>query len=206
MARPIYDSEGNWQEDNSGTKVCELGIADAGDNAGSDLLFGQTLLRSAYVLYDLDNLRVGIAQAKYDSSSSNVIEYNGKNTERITSFDGSATPSATAAPTSDFFFGTSGDFFFPTTADVPSFTGGVGSFPSGADTIAPGVVVYKTTLPASFVAPDTGDETFAANAPSLTQLGDSSSGGGNGAVKHGGVWAVVYCMLAATAGAAMLLL
>lgn len=51
----------------SGTKVFGLAPASQTEN---QVILGDTFLRSAYVVYDLDNKQAGIAQAKYGSGSS----------------------------------------------------------------------------------------------------------------------------------------
>lgn len=38
-------------------------------------ILGDGFLRSAYVYYDIDNAEIGLGQAKYDSTSSNIVEY-----------------------------------------------------------------------------------------------------------------------------------
>uniref|UniRef100_L2G9Y3 Probable aspartic-type endopeptidase OPSB n=1 Tax=Colletotrichum fructicola (strain Nara gc5) TaxID=1213859 RepID=L2G9Y3_COLFN len=55
----------------NGVQACLFGIAPAGD--GTNVL-GDTFLRSAYVVYDLDNNEVSLAQTKYNATSSNVLE------------------------------------------------------------------------------------------------------------------------------------
>jgi len=52
--------------------VCALGIqsADGGPN-----LLGDTFLRSAYVVYDLTNNQIAIAQTNFNSTTSNVVEF-----------------------------------------------------------------------------------------------------------------------------------
>jgi hypothetical protein len=54
-----------------GTPACLFGIAPA--QGGTNVL-GDTFLRSAYVVYDLDNNEISIAQTKYNVSSSNIVE------------------------------------------------------------------------------------------------------------------------------------
>jgi hypothetical protein len=44
--------------------ACALAIEAAGSNP---ILFGDSFLRSAYVVYDLENLEIGIAQTNFDS-------------------------------------------------------------------------------------------------------------------------------------------
>lgn len=72
-----------------GQAICTFGI----EAAGSDpILFGDTFLRSAYVVYDLDNKEVAMAQSNFGSSSSE------DNVKVFTS--GSGIPDATTTITS----------------------------------------------------------------------------------------------------------
>jgi hypothetical protein len=64
---------------------CQLGIQAAGD---LPVLFGDTFLRSAYVVYDLDNNQIALAQTDFNSTSSNVVAFASK---------GASIPSATTA-------------------------------------------------------------------------------------------------------------
>ena len=41
---------------------------------GELMLFGDTFLRSAYILYDLDNLHIGIASTNFENTSSKFVE------------------------------------------------------------------------------------------------------------------------------------
>ena len=51
---------------------CALGIAGSG---GSDNILGDTFLRSAYVVYDLKNNLVAIAQTNFNSTTSNIVDF-----------------------------------------------------------------------------------------------------------------------------------
>ena len=51
--------------------VCILGISDAGDTTA---VLGDTFLRSAYVVYDLSNNEISLAQTDFNATSSNVQE------------------------------------------------------------------------------------------------------------------------------------
>lgn len=51
----------------NGPQLCQFGINSAGD---APLLFGDTFLRSAYVVYDLDNFEIGIAQLNIGATAS----------------------------------------------------------------------------------------------------------------------------------------
>lgn len=51
--------------------ICILGVNPAGD---STAVLGDTFLRSAYVVYDLDNNQISLAQTRFNSSQSNILE------------------------------------------------------------------------------------------------------------------------------------
>ncbi|PMD39254.1 acid protease [Hyaloscypha variabilis F] len=55
------------------TSVCALGIQ--GQDSGPPYILGDTFLRSAYVVYDLKNNLIGIAQTNFGSTKSNVVEF-----------------------------------------------------------------------------------------------------------------------------------
>jgi hypothetical protein len=74
LAVPLLD----FQKDNpvpvtddAGHPICRLGLS-APSTPDEPLLFGDTFLRSAYVVYDLDNLQIGIAQTLFNVTDSNV--------------------------------------------------------------------------------------------------------------------------------------
>ena len=54
-----------------GEPVCILGI---GPSGGSISVLGDTFLRSAYVVYDLSNNEIALAQTKFNETSSNIQE------------------------------------------------------------------------------------------------------------------------------------
>lgn len=54
-----------------GIPLCYLGVI--GVN-GTFFLLGDTFMRSAYMVYDVDNRQVAMAQAKYDVDEENVVE------------------------------------------------------------------------------------------------------------------------------------
>lgn len=61
--RPVYFSDGE--------QACVFGIAPAGS---STPILGDTFLRSAYVVYDLSNNQISLAQTKFNITTSNVLE------------------------------------------------------------------------------------------------------------------------------------
>ncbi|PFH56721.1 hypothetical protein XA68_16097 [Ophiocordyceps unilateralis] len=76
--------------------VCVFGIgstADYGIATDRFALLGDTFIRSAYILYDLANRQIGIAQAKTDSTKSNIVEI-AKDAKQIPSDAGAAKDSA----------------------------------------------------------------------------------------------------------------
>lgn len=54
-----------------GTAACLFGIAPSGTSTN---VLGDTFLRSAYVVYDLANNEISIAQTKFNSTTSNIVE------------------------------------------------------------------------------------------------------------------------------------
>lgn len=71
-----------------GTEACLFGIAPSG--SGTNVL-GDTFLRSAYVVYDLENNEISLAQTTFNSTTSKVVEI-GKGSNAV--------PSATAVSNS----------------------------------------------------------------------------------------------------------
>jgi hypothetical protein len=72
LAVPLIDFQTNTPfTDTAGHPICRLGLS-APSTLDEPLLFGDTFLRSAYVVYDLDNLQIGIAQTLFNVTDSNV--------------------------------------------------------------------------------------------------------------------------------------
>ena len=69
---PIQTSDGSIPTFNDGTEACSFGIYAAGKDP---ILFGDTFLRSAYVVYDLENDLIGLAQAKFNGGKANIEEF-----------------------------------------------------------------------------------------------------------------------------------
>jgi hypothetical protein len=68
---PVTSSTGRPLEFNDGTAACLFGIAPAGDSTS---VLGDTFLRSAYVVYDLDNNEISLAQTNFNATSTSIVE------------------------------------------------------------------------------------------------------------------------------------
>ncbi|TGO07939.1 hypothetical protein BTUL_0235g00020 [Botrytis tulipae] len=86
LVLPLTTSDGRTPTYNNGDPACQLGIQAAGSNP---TLFGDTFLRSAYAVYDLDNNRIGLAQTDFDATGSNIVPF---------ASAGAPIPSASSAP------------------------------------------------------------------------------------------------------------
>jgi len=78
FAVPAVDSNNNPLTFEDGSAACNFGLFPV--DQGGDILFGDTFLRSAYVVYDLDNLQIGIAPTNFNSTTSNIKVTGGNNT------------------------------------------------------------------------------------------------------------------------------
>lgn len=69
---PLLDDNGQPLTFDDGTQACSLGIEAA---QGRPILFGDTFLRSAYAVYDLDSNVIALAQTNFDGGSPNIKEF-----------------------------------------------------------------------------------------------------------------------------------
>ncbi len=67
----VYTTNGRQLTFSDGTLACLFGIAPAGD---STPVLGDTFIRSAYLVYDLANNEISIAQTNFNATSTNVQE------------------------------------------------------------------------------------------------------------------------------------
>ncbi|OOO13894.1 NADP-dependent oxidoreductase domain [Aspergillus oryzae] len=67
-----------WLNDklSNGNDACVFGVVPITDD--SPILFGDTFLRSAYVVYDLDQQQIAIAPTWFNSEDTNIVEISGK--------------------------------------------------------------------------------------------------------------------------------
>lgn len=75
LVLPTADQNGNPLTFSDGTPACSFGLQGGAEDGLAVL--GDAFLRSAYVVYDLDNNQIGLAQTKFNVSSSNVEEISG---------------------------------------------------------------------------------------------------------------------------------
>jgi Eukaryotic aspartyl protease len=66
---PLTNTDGSAATFTDGTPACQFGIEAAGQ---APILFGDAFLRSAYVVYDLEENSIGLAQTKFNVTDSNV--------------------------------------------------------------------------------------------------------------------------------------
>ncbi|KAI9766814.1 MAG: hypothetical protein M1840_006289 [Geoglossum simile] len=64
-------SDGSRPKFQDGTEACIFGISNSGDSTN---VLGDTFLRSAYVVYDLDNNQISLAQTNFESTKDNIKE------------------------------------------------------------------------------------------------------------------------------------
>lgn len=80
-----------------GQPVCILGISPAGNSVS---VLGDTFLRSAYVVYDLENNEISLAQTNFNATSSNIQEIQ-NGTDGVPRASVVPNAVATAAPNTD---------------------------------------------------------------------------------------------------------
>jgi Eukaryotic aspartyl protease len=141
----------------TGDEACRWGLQAA---EGRPLLFGDTFLRAAYVVYGIDGKHVAVANARFNvsSSSSHVVEIEGPNF-----------PSAVVSSTA-----TGNAAFTAPTGDASS-----GAYPPGAVTFGSGTPADITTRPSG---------TWNLGTPTATRAPKSSGRGkgGSGGREEGG--------------------
>jgi yapsin 1/2 len=58
-----------------GEDVCVFGILSSEDNDANAIILRDTFLRSAFVVYDLDNYVVTMANTNFEPGVSDIVEY-----------------------------------------------------------------------------------------------------------------------------------
>ncbi|MCJ1478653.1 hypothetical protein MMC13_007334 [Lambiella insularis] len=136
---PIVVQSGSTPTAQDGTPLCQFGINPAGNSPN---LFGDTFLRSAYVVYDLENQQIGLANTNFNATNSNVQE-----------FTNSQIPGASAAPTNAVVVTQTFSGHLLATTAVAA-TGGTGTVTGAATgTFVLGSSTAKSTAMRTFGAP-----------------------------------------------------
>lgn len=65
-----HDKNGNPAQFSNGTPLCYFTVLEGDENP----VLGDTFLRSAYVVYDLDNHRIALAPTRFNATASNIVE------------------------------------------------------------------------------------------------------------------------------------
>lgn len=77
FALPATTSTGEQATFSDGSLACVLGLQGTGSDPSSSqlpVILGDTFLRSAYVVYDLDNKQISLAQTVFNATDSNIVE------------------------------------------------------------------------------------------------------------------------------------
>ena len=69
---PIFTEDDRTPTFNDGTEACSWALLPAG---GSPNLFGDSFLRSAYVVYDLQSEQIGLAQTNFNATNAHVVDF-----------------------------------------------------------------------------------------------------------------------------------
>jgi hypothetical protein len=105
--------------------TCKFGIQNMTASPDALYFIGDTILRSAYVVYDLVNNEVGIAQTNLNTTSTNVVAF---------ASSGAPIPSSTPAPSQAQIANNASSTTPPSFSAEPGFgTGNAGSTPSALD-------------------------------------------------------------------------
>jgi hypothetical protein len=144
-----YPTTNGTQIDVTPDTPCIFGIVPASAlGNGGLILFGDTLLRSAYVVYDLVNYRIGMAPTDFNSTGSNVVAFPSL---------GAAIPSATTV-ISEFAViptaaGTATGGLIGATTTGAMFTGNAGPGFAIATAVATAAAAGKKSAASSGLAP-----------------------------------------------------
>jgi hypothetical protein len=124
------------------TNTCGFGIWSGGSTG--PFILGDTFLRSAYVVYDLQSNIIAIAQTNFNSTSSSVVEFKASETGLPNVSGLASSVDVTASPTA----------ILPGNPGGRTSSGSGGATPSatGLVTTAPGPAVTGTIAPSSSTA------------------------------------------------------
>jgi len=147
---PIYNRTTNQAyEFASGADQCVFMIAASpGTGMGFDTL-GDAILRSMYVVFDLDNAQLSIAQAKFDVTSSNVRPVKAGPNGVANAAKNVQTASSQSFPVAQTINGTASHHVSTAKTTIGTATG-AGAAPAGAQ---PGATSSKSGVAAAVTVP-----------------------------------------------------
>ncbi|KAH3680489.1 hypothetical protein WICMUC_000277 [Wickerhamomyces mucosus] len=143
----------------SSSSLCVLAVLDSGD---SSFILGDSFLRSAYVVYDLDNLEISLAQSNLNSDS-----------ENIDVVSASTIPSATQAASYSSTFDNSGT---STDGSEITFNIGTGTSVSSTTTKSKNTSTVQTIVRSSSKTTTTGTGTGTTGSSSSSTANVKNSG------------------------------
>jgi len=188
---PVYNTttrEPIYFDAKKTNQVCAFLISAASSTGEGFQIVGDAILKSMYVVYDLDNGQVGVAQAATSSSSPNVVTV-------------SAGPSGIAKAASNVITtGTNSWTIAPAATDTASHAVSTGSTTLGTATGE--AAVPTSAQPIGGAAASNGGSSGSSTSPSKGAAAGVAVPGGS---RVGSVWIAAFIGLAATAGVGMLL-
>lgn len=163
----LTSEDGSAATFQDGTLACALGVSAATDT----IILGDTFLRNAYVVYDLDDYEISLANAVLDSSDSDI--------EAIKS----SVPSATAAPSySSTDLATQVVVQSPsslTFSDEGTYAGGGATTVSGDSEVIASTSNIESGLATTVSISATGTLDVSGTSTSASNTGSSKSGAAN---------------------------
>ena len=173
MSEIVLDWQGDYTFED-GTRACELGI-----NPTESLILGDVFLRNVYAVYNLEAKKIGLAQAKSNSPSSDTASSTGQIIEIPASGIPNAVRSASLLPTSS---NTASAAAQPT----GSMQGGKSGHSDGGESTAIADLATTLTIGTVSVLPSQASFSATGSAPPEPSIyleaasvaqGDSSAGG-----------------------------
>lgn len=143
FALPLLDTNGQPITDKNGNQICQFGMDVA--SQGTPILLGDTFLRSAYVVYDLTNKQIAIANANWGSKTSHLVELN-NGTSPISGASTAAGATVSQTATVGAGGGGSGSFESQLLSDLGFTLSGTATGSAGASTVSGQRTSFPTGL------------------------------------------------------------
>lgn len=150
---PLQLENGESPKYRNGQRACQFGIEPAGE---LPILFGDTFLRSAYVVYDLVNNKVALANTDFNATDSNIVPFAGQGapipnaSAAAASATATVTGTATGLPRLGNPTSTDSGTTAPTVTSNPVSSGDLsasGGFQSGGSSNSPSKKGAASTVP-----------------------------------------------------------